>query len=147
MDLDMVMEKRHSVRSFTTMAPPDRDIERLVLAAQLAPTAGNLHARKIFTFKGGKISDALHQEWAREAPFLMIFCADLDAIDKFGERGRDLYCIQDASIAATYSMLKATEIGLGSCWIGSFDEEEIKTAAGLPDHLRPVVILAVGYEK
>ncbi len=147
MDLDSVMENRHSVRSFTTMAPPDRDIERLVFAAQLAPTAGNLNARRIFTFKGGKISGALHQEWAAQAPYLIIFCADLDAIEKFGERGRDLYCIQDASIAATYSMLKATDLGLGSCWIGSFDEEEIKKVAGLPEHLRPVTILAVGYEK
>ncbi len=147
MDIDSIFERRHSVRSYTSMIPSDRDIERIINAAEMAPTAGNLKGRKIFTFRSKKISEALHQEWVSEAPFLMLFCADRKAIEKFGERGRDLYCIQDATIAATFAMIKATDLGLGTCWIGSFDEEKVSSSAGLPEYLRPVAILSVGYEK
>jgi nitroreductase len=148
MELNELMEKRHSVRSYTSMSPPDRDIEKLVKAANLAPSAGNLDARKIFTFRGSnKLKDAFHQSWISEAPYILVFCADLKSVEKFGERGKELYCVQDATIAATYSMLKATEIGLGTCWIGSFDEEALKVSAGLPEYLRPVAVLTVGYEK
>ena len=152
MDLEMILERRHSVRSYTTMAPADRDIEKLVVAAGKAPSAGNLKARKVFvlrseTKKKGLMEAALHQEFIGEAPYLLLFCGDERAIAPYGDRGKDLYCVQDATIAATFSMLKATELGLGTCWIGAFDEEKVREAAGLPDHLRPVVILAVGYEK
>lgn len=152
MDLDMIIEKRRSVRSYTSFVPSDRDVEKLVTAARAAPSAGNLKARKIFVIRSrsGKMEtmiEALHQEWVSEAPFLLLFCTDTKAIEEYGDRGRDLYCIQDASIAATYAMLKATDIGLATCWVGAFDEKKISEAAGLPSHLRPVSILVVGYEK
>ena len=152
MDLDLILQKRKSVRSYSPMSPSDRDIEKVIQAAELAPTAGDLKARKIFVIKGqsrkkGLMEASLHQTWISEAPFLVIFCADEKTIEKFGERGKDLYCVQDASIAASFAMLKATDLGLASCWIGAFDEEKVSEAAGLPSYLRPVVILAVGYEK
>lgn len=150
MDLDTVLDMRHSVRSYTPLVPSDRDIEKIVKAAMMAPSAGNQRARKVFTIRTSskkEISEAMHQEWVKEAPFLLIFCADHKAIERFGDRGKNLLCIQDTAIATTYAMLKATDIGLGTCWIGAFDEEKISEAAGLPSHLRPVTILSVGYEK
>jgi nitroreductase len=152
LDLDTVIQNRRSVRSYSPMSPSDRDIEKVVQAAELGPTAGDLKARKIFVIKGQSrkkelMEASLHQTWISEAPFLLIFCADQKAIEKYGERGKELYCIQDASIAASFAMLKATDLGLASCWIGAFDEEKVSTAAGLPSYLRPVAILALGYEK
>jgi len=152
MNLDDIMEKRHSVRGYTTMAPSERDVEKLVIAAQKAPTAGNLKARKVFVFKTeskrrSMMEAALHQTFIAEAPYLLLFCADQKAIASYGDRGKHLYCVQDATIAASFAMLKATEMGLGTCWIGAFDEGKVSEAAGLPEHLRPVAILTVGYEK
>jgi nitroreductase len=146
------MEKRHSVRDYTGMAPSDREIEKIVKAAEKAPTAGNLGARKIFVFKGESkrkslMEASLHQTFVAEAPFLILFCADRKAIEPYKDRGTGLYCIQDATIAATFAMLKATELGLGTCWIGAFDEEKVTEAAGLPSYLRPVALLTVGFEK
>ena len=74
MDLDTVIQKRRSVRSYSPMAPRDRDIEMVVQAAELAPTAGNLKARKIFTIKGQSrkkelMEASLHQTWISEAPW------------------------------------------------------------------------------
>ncbi|MGA1847775.1 MAG: nitroreductase family protein [Thermoplasmatota archaeon] len=152
MDLDMIIQKRHSVRDYTSMAPSERDVERIVQAAEKAPTAGNLKARKIFVFKGetkrkSLMEASLHQTFVAEAPFLILFCADRKAIEPYKERGANLYCVQDATIAATFAMLKATELGLGTCWIGAFDEEKVSEAAGLPSYLRPVALLTVGFEK
>lgn len=152
MDLDTIMRKRRSVRNYSPMSPPDRDVEKVVQAAELAPTAGNLKARKVFVFKGESrrkqlMEASLDQTWISEAPYLMIFCGDEKAIASYGNRGKDLYCIQDATIAASFAMLKATELGLATCWVGAFEEAKVSEAAGLPTHLRPVAILAVGYEK
>jgi len=152
MDFDTIIEKRHSVRGYTSMAPSDRDIERIVQAAEKAPSAGNLKARKIFVFRSDsqrkKMMEAsLHQTFISEAPYLLLFCADHKAIGSYADRGKDLYCVQDASIAATFAMLKATDLGLGTCWIGAFDESMVTEAAGIPSYLRPVAILTVGYEK
>jgi nitroreductase len=152
MDLDTIIDKRHSVRSYTSMSPSDRDIERIVQAAEKAPSAGNLKARKIFVFRSESqrkkmMEAALHQTFISEAPYLLLFCADHKAVASYGDRGRELYSVQDASIAATFGMLKATDLGLGSCWIGAFDEAKVSEAAGLPSYLRPVAILSVGYEK
>jgi len=152
MDLDTIILKRHSVREYTGMTPTDRDMEKIVQAAEKAPSAGNLKARKIFVFRGDTkrkslMEASLHQTFVGEAPFLILFCADTKAVEPYKERGKNLYCVQDATIAATFAMLKATELGLGTCWIGAFDEEKISEAAGLPGHLRPVALLTVGYEK
>ena len=152
MDLDTVIQRRHSVRGYTTMVPSDRDIEKIVQAAEKAPSAGNLRARKIFVFRSESqrkrmMEAALHQTFISEAPYLILFCADHKAISSYGERGKDLYSVQDASIAATFGMLKVTDLGLGTCWIGAFEEEKVSEAAGLPSYLCPVAILTVGYEK
>ena len=142
MDLDTIINKRHSVRGYTSMAPSDRDIERIVQAAEKAPSAGNLESQRKRMMEA-----ALHQTFISEAPYLLLFCADHKAIASYGDRGKDLYSVQDASIAATFGMLKATDLGLGTCWIGAFDEEKVTEAAGLPLYLRQVAILTVGYEK
>lgn len=151
LDLDSVLQRRHSVRAYTDFLPPDRDIERVIKAGEMAPSAGDLKARKIYVIKAASkrrlLSDAASgQDFVAQAPFVIIFCADLEAIAPYGDRGRDLYCVQDATIAAAYSMLKATELGLGTCWVGAFDEAKVREACGLRDDHRPVAMLTVGYE-
>jgi nitroreductase len=74
-------------------------------------------------------------------------CANyIRSMSRYGERGI-LYAIQDATIACTYMMLAAHAGGLQSCWVGAFDEEEVKEVLDLPGHLRPVAMLAVGRGK
>jgi len=64
---------------------------------------------------------------------------------KYGRRGSELYCIQDAAIATTYAMLAATSLGLSSTWVGAFDESGAAKAIGTTERKRPVAILPVGY--
>jgi nitroreductase len=76
----------------------------------------------------------------------MVVCADPErSAERFGERGRDLFALQDATIAATYVQLAAVAEGLGSAWAGGFAEEAVRGALELGPGLRPVAILGLGY--
>jgi len=76
----------------------------------------------------------------------LIFCLDPEMSEKqFGERGKNLYSLQDATIAATFAMLTATALGYATCWVGNFDELEVKRV--LKTSLRPVASIIVGYSK
>lgn len=77
----------------------------------------------------------------------MVFCADLiRSALKYGKRGAELYAIQDATIAASFAMLSATNLGLSSCWVGGFDENEVKKILNIKSkYLIPIAILAIGY--
>jgi len=152
MELDTVLEKRHSVRSYTNFAPSDTEMNLVLKAAEMAPSAGGLRARRMIVIKSPAkrkelAEAALEQDFVAEAPFVIVFCADMGRIRPYGERGKELYCVQDASAAAENALLKATDLGLGSCWVGAFDEERVRTICGLPDELRPVAMVTVGYEK
>lgn len=77
---------------------------------------------------------------------MLVFCASSELSRcKYGERGKFLYCIQDATIAASYAQLAATAQGLASCWVGAFDEAAVAAVLRAPRRLRPVVIMPIGY--
>ncbi len=152
MDFDLVVSKRHSVRSYTPVVPSDSDIKKILKAADMAPSAGGLKSRRVFVVKSQFLRDqlakaALDQEFVSEAPVVLVFCADLDGISSYGTRGRELYCIQDTSAAVQNALLKAADLGLGSCWVGAFEEEDVSRICGLPPWLRPVALVTIGYEK
>ena len=62
----------------------------------------------------------------------------------YSTRGRTLYCLQDTAAAAQNILLTAYSLGLGTCWIGAFDEEEVIEAINAPEGIRPVAIIRVG---
>ncbi|MFN7181896.1 MAG: nitroreductase family protein, partial [Planctomycetota bacterium] len=61
------------------------------------------------------------------------------------DRGKKLYAIQDATIACAYAQLAITALGLGSVWVGAFDEKKVKQILNLPKELKPIAILPIGY--
>jgi nitroreductase len=151
MDLWTVMKMRRSVRKFAPVQPPDSAVEKLLDAAKLAPSAGGLESRRIFVVKPPTkrrdLATACYdQSFVGEAPFALVFCADLSKIEPYGERGRDLYCIQDVSASVENVLLRAVDLGLAGCWVGAFDEIKVKELLGLPDNLRPLAIVPIGYE-
>jgi len=152
MQVEEVIRARHSVRSYTNFAPSNSDIQKVLDAANRAPSAGGLGARNLLVFRRGSRTEGLasaagNQDFIAEAPYVMVFCADLKRIEPYGERGRELYCIQDTAASAENAILMACDLGIGSCWVGAFDPEAVKELLGLPDHMVPQVILPLGYEK
>ena len=151
MDYFRVVEKRRSVRAFQDKPLEAEKLERLFETIDLAPSAGNIQGYEVFCVDRRELKDGLTraawgQGFIQEAPTVLIFCSHpARSSGRYGRRGEELYCIQDATIAATYAMLTATAPGLATCWVGAFDEVEAARTLGLPEGLRPIIILPVGY--
>jgi nitroreductase len=151
MDILSVIKGRRSVRDFLTKEIPEELINELVEALIWAPSAGNLQARRFIFVKNPEIKKklaraALGQSFIAEAPLVLVGCADLERIARrYGSRGMNLYVIQDVSASIMQLMLFAHEKGLGTVWVGAFDEKAVSDILHLPSHLRPVAIVPVGY--
>jgi nitroreductase len=93
------------------------------------------------------LSDAAFgQKDLEEAPVVIVVCADEKrAAESYGIRGRTLYCLQDTAAAIQNILLTACALGLGSCWIGAFEEAEIRKVINAPKDVRPVALIPVGY--
>lgn len=77
---------------------------------------------------------------------MLVFCKhpELNA-EQYGDRGRELYAVQDATIACTFAMLAATALGLACVWVGAFDNEQVRKIIGAPIEQTPVCMLPLGY--
>ena len=151
MDYFEAVKTRHSVRAFQKKPVEEEKIRRIIEAINLAPSAGDLQAYEVIVVKDPMLKDklakaALGQGFLSEAPLCFVFVAYPErSSKKYGRRGSELYCIQDASIVTTYAMLAATALGLSSIWVGAFDEEAAARAVGVMKGKRPVAILPIGY--
>lgn len=150
MDLKEVIRNRHSVRNFSDTMPPKKIFDEIISYSNLAPSAGNLQARDFViiddhTIKEELSTAAFHQKFIAEAPINIVVCANLKRISSYGTRGRELYCIQDASAAVEYILLLAVDNGLEACWVGAFDEKKVSTILNLPSFVRPIAIIPMGY--
>ncbi len=143
------LSSRASVRDFTPSPLEEPEIGALLRAARTAPSAGNREAWDVVVATDPEVREALaeaahSQPHVKEAPCVLVVCANyIRSMSRYGERGI-LYAIQDATIACTLMMLAAHAGGLQTCWTGAFDEEEVKGILDLPGHLRPVAMLAAG---
>jgi len=151
MNIFEAMMARMSVRKFEKVPVDDKLVGVMLYMATQSPSAGNVQEWEFVVVKDKdlkkKIADAaLHQDFLADAPVVIVVCANLEKISlKYSKRGELLYSIQDTANAAMAILLAAHALGLGSCWVGSFDEERVKDILELPEKLRPLVILPVGY--
>lgn len=146
-----VVDKRRSIRAFLDKDVPKATIDRLIRAATLAPSAGDLQSYKITVARERPIKvmlaeAAYGQAFVSQAAIVMVFWADPErSASRYSERGRQLFAVQDATLAAAYVQLAATSLDLGSCWVGAFNEQAVSRALGEPAGLRPVAILPIGF--
>ncbi len=149
MDLVECIERRHSVRAFKKDPVPDDFVDEALRLAILAPSAGNLQARDFVVVRDdemkSKLAVAAHgQHFLRSAPVVIVCCANLERIESYGPRGRELYCLQDVAASAEHLMLYATSQGYGACWVGAFEERAVSTALGIPKEVRAVAMIPIG---
>jgi nitroreductase len=146
-----LIEARHSVRAYLDRPVDPQMLRRILAAADLAPSAGDLQAYRIVIVerqetKNALAAAALGQDFIASAPVVLVFVADSGrSRAKYGERGASLFCIQDATIAAAYAQLAATELGLACCWVGAFREQPVAQALAAPAGLRPVAMVPIGH--
>ena len=151
MELSEAITKRRSIRAFKLQDVTYETVEKLIDAARHAPSAGNVQpwafliARNLETKK--KLAGAaFNQAFVEDAPVVIVVCADENRSSmRYGRRGKMLYCIQDTAAATQNILLTAYSLGLGTCWVGAFNEEVVKKALHAPEGIRPVAVIPVGY--
>lgn len=149
MDLASLIRSRRSVRAFRNDPVPDSLVTELVELANWAPSAGNLQARDFIVVRDENARRAIariaDQDELAQAAVVVVVCANASRIGKYGDRGRDLFMIQDAAAATENLLLAAHERGLGAVWMGSFDETKIRSLLNIPRQARPVTLVGLGW--
>jgi nitroreductase len=151
MDFFDVTRLRRSVRAFNGRPVEEPKLRQVLEAANAAPSGGNCQAYEIYVVRDVRRRSALSraanaQGFVLAAPVSLVFCVNPElANPDYGERGRGLYPLQDATIACAYAQLAATALGLSSCWTGSFDTDAVRKVIGAEPPLEPVAILPLGY--
>jgi nitroreductase len=150
MNLGDALKGRRSVRRYEPRSVPREIVQNLIDAAETAPSAGNLRARKYVAVTNPEILKALAvaaygQDQLKTAPLVIVTCADVDrSSTRYGDRG-SLFAILDAASATMCLLLKACDLGLGACWNGAFDDDLVRDLLGLEEHMLPVALISVGW--
>lgn len=150
MEIEACIEGRRSIRDFKPDMLDNSIVTEALRMANLAPSAGNLQARDFIVIKDARtkemLADAAHdQDFVRTAPIVIAVCANLKRIGHYGERGRTLYCIQDSAAAIENMILYLHGKGVGSVWVGAFDEEKAREILNVPTEARIVALVPIGY--
>jgi nitroreductase len=140
------IKKRYSCRSYKSEPIPKGKLNVLLEAARLAPSAHNAQDWKLVVVKDDKkrkaLSEAARQSFIAEAP-VIIAAVGLKP-DYMMPCGTPAFVV-DLAIAIDHLTLAASELGLGTCWIGAFSEEEVKEVLNIPKECKVVVLLPIGY--
>lgn len=144
MDVFEVIQKRRSVRSYEPAPIPVEKLKRVLEAARLAPSAGNVQPWRFIvvldSHKRRKIARGCrYGRFLAESPVVIVGCGDQKASPRWHA------C--DTCIAMENLVLAATGEGLGTCWIGVFKEEEIREMLKIPSHMKVVALMALGYAR
>lgn len=149
-----ILELIKSRRSITKYLPKPVDWENISLlidAARHAPSCGNLQNWKFVIVtdpeKRKAIAEAaLQQYWMNQAPVHIVVCAEPEKAERYyGTRGARLYTVQNCAAAVQNILLEAHSLGLGSCWIGAFEEEMVRKTLSIEEFARPQAIVTIGY--
>lgn len=149
-DLFELIESRRSVRKFTDDAVAEEQLAPLLEAMRWAPTAGNAQPLRFHVVRSSALRQrlaqaAVGQRFVAEAPVVIVVVVDEhEAQRAYGQRGVELYCLQDAAAATENLLLAAHAQRLGACWVGAFREATVIEALGLPQSQRPVALVPVG---
>ena len=142
------IKMRRSIRHYKDKPVEEEKLDKVLEAGRLAPSAGNLQEWKFVVVRDKgtreKLAIAANSRFIKEAPVVIVACATItDCILKSGQLTYPI----DVAIAVDHITLKAVEEGLGTCWVGGFDEEEVKKILDIPDNIRVVTLLTIGYPK
>ena len=150
-DFLALAKSRRSIRGFKNQDVSKEQLMKLIEAAQSAPSGGNCQPWHFYVIKDKKLQadikeKACGQGWILTASAFIVVCAEGSrSASSYGERGRDLYSIQDTAAAVQNILLCAKDMGLGTCWCGAFDESKLSEILNLPEKFRPIAIVPIGY--
>ncbi len=140
-------KKRYSVRAYEDKPVEDEKLQQVLEAARLAPTACNIQPfRFIVIHTKGKETELRRiysASWFVQAP--IVICACGIPSESWRRRDSKNYCDIDVTIAMDHLILAATDLGLGTCWVGAFNPEEARKVLRLPEDVEPIAFTPLGY--
>lgn len=160
MEVKKAIEDRRSVRKYQEKEVSDSLVAELLEAARLAPSAWNAQPARFVIIKAKEIKEKLSKEKVFKhdfvclAPVIIVCCADPEVFPKeklqapysnYAELAGEAGAVRDVSIAAQNLVLRATELGLGSCYVGLIDREKTKEILGIPKNYVLPFVLPIGY--
>lgn len=146
MQFDEVIKSRYSVRSYKQIPVEDQKIQEVLEAGRVAPTAKNSQPQVIYVAKSNEAMDKIRELTTChfDAPIAFIICGNQDKACILKSNGKNFMEI-DCAIVQTHMMLKATDLGLGTCWVGRIMPEDVKKAFNLPENIVVYGFLVMGY--
>jgi nitroreductase len=151
MNTEECIKTRRSVRKYKDKQVDWDTITHILDAGKFAPSAGNIQNWKFVVVRSEAVIKKLaqasfDQDWMEDAPVHIIVVGEPEKASRFyGARGERLYTIQSCAAAVENMLLVANELGLGSCWVGAFDESKVKRALNMPEGVTPQAIITIGY--
>jgi nitroreductase len=149
MEFSELIKLRYSVRAYKPDPVKDQDLQKVLDAACLAPTAANLQPFQLIVIRPqgreAELRRIYARDWFTQAPVIICACA-IPAQGWVRTDGK-VYTDVDVAIAMDHLILAATDLGLGTCWIADFDPAAAREVLGLPDGVEPVIFTPLGYPK
>jgi len=149
MDVLQAIKTRRSVRSYSPRPIPEQALERMRMALRSAPSACNFQPWRFLFVTDGRLRQELAraangQSWLAPAPVIVVACGlPEQAYQRMGGHGNSVDV--DVGIALDHLTLAAVADGLGTCWIGAFDENEVKRLLRIPPEVKVVAMIPLGY--
>lgn len=141
-----VLKKRRSIRKYQNKPVEEEKINKVLEAARLAPSANNQQPCSFIVVTKPEVRESLRSaykaDWFVQAPAVIVGCANPK---EAWRRGGEEYWKVDSAIAMENLILAATDLGLGTCWVAAFDENQIKKALNIPRDIRVVAMTPLGY--
>jgi nitroreductase len=150
--LDLIKNRR-TIKTFMPKYVSWEKISRIIDAGRHAPSCGNVQNWKFLLVSDPdqkqQVAEAAYKQYEIiQAGTLIIVCGEPEKAERYyGLRGERLYSVQNCAAAIQNMLLEAESLGLGTRWIGGFDEEAIKTMFKIPPEVRPQAIIAIGHPK
>jgi len=142
---------RRSIRKFLNKSVEEEKVLKIIDAGRWAPSAGNLQDWQFIIIRDAgtrlQISEAAYgQYWISSAPVVIVVCSKPNKLRRiYGDLGENIYSIIDCALSAENMLLTAFSEGLGSCVVAAFDKDAVKRILNIPDEIKVVAIIPVGY--
>jgi nitroreductase len=151
MDFKDVVKKRRMCRAFEDRPLPEGSLETILDLALRFPSAGHTQPQEFIVVTDDEIKlalgdAALDQMFLADAPVVIVVVSDTTrSARRYRERGVSFYSIIDGAFASMLVLLSAIDQGLGAAFVGAFNDDEVAGVLGLPEHVRPIGIIPIGY--
>ena len=142
-----IIKTRRSIRAFTDQEVSEKILNTIIEAGWLAPSAGNRQPVEFIIVRDKSIKNKLSaQRFVAEASAVIVVVVNLErTTSRYGERGGKMYIYHDSGAAIQNMLLVSKALGLGTCWIGAFNDAKIARLLELPEHVLPMAIIPIGY--